>query len=404
MRRPQIAPLPTTKTSRMYSGSLMNTTGRFEAAASRYNILTGPKKGLRLICLFPGSANSTIKGSFVYAELGNSCPSYIALSYTWGEQTILKKIVIGGHGDIMIGENLWSFLRLQTTIITMPTLFWIDAICIDQQNINERNHQVGLMKHIYASADQVFLWLGKECNGSDKAMSFIRNQATKPPNKRGQGYRSIWPIALGQAIHDLCERPYWKRMWIIQEILHSNSITVWCGSQSIAWEALEKLYLKLKTLEEANWLSHHKLHTQVAQSPAAMMLWQRAHWRHEGTPVPQLQTLIDIFRDFKCSDIKDKVFALVGMATIDSAIVPNYALTTKEIYFGVMRNVQEDKEQFGPKLSQTLGLSHRELNLPWADMIAYRREDVERLVVRARRHDWTNDHSPVICLMSELVG
>lgn len=113
---------------------------------------------------------------------------------------------------------------------------------------------------------------------------------------------------------------------------------------------------------------HRLLHTQVAQSSAAMMLWQRAHWRHPDTPVPRLETLIDIFRDWKCSDIKDKVFALVDMATSDSAIVPNYALTTSQIYFGVMENVQKDKEQFGTKLSQMLGLSNREVYLPRADM------------------------------------
>ncbi|KAI0162034.1 hypothetical protein GGR57DRAFT_309669 [Xylariaceae sp. FL1272] len=76
---------------------------------------------------------------------------------------------------------------------------------------------------------------------------------------RGEGYHSLWPKRIGKAISGLYERPHWRRMWIIQKVLHAQEITVWCGSKSVPWEALEQLYLKLKRLEETHWLTHLEL-------------------------------------------------------------------------------------------------------------------------------------------------
>ncbi|KAG9499586.1 hypothetical protein J7337_008043 [Fusarium musae] len=188
-------------------------------------------------------------------------------------------------------------------------------------------------------------------------MRFVAAQASKPLRPRGSGYRPLWSRQEGKALQALFDRRYWRRMWIIQELLHANDIAVWCGSLSFTWDDMEKLYLKLKTIEESNWFAHHEYHLMVMQSSAAVMVWQRAHWRHPDTPVPSLQTLIEIFRDWQCTDLRDKVFALSGMATEESTVEPDYALTTREVYFAVLRHVEGQQEQFRALLSQTFGLA-----------------------------------------------
>ncbi|KAI0867575.1 hypothetical protein GGS24DRAFT_485177 [Hypoxylon argillaceum] len=245
------------------------------------------------------------------------------------------------------------------------------------------------MKQIYANAANVYLWLGREANSSDIAMRFVAAQASKPLRSRGPGYYPLWTRTQGESLQSLCERPYWRRMWIIQELLHANDITVWCGSLSFLWGDLEKLYLKLKKIEESNWFAHHRFHMMIMQSSAAVMIWQRAHWRHRDTPMPRLQTLVEIFRDWKCSDLRDKIFALSGMATAQSTVVPDYALTVREVYFAVMRNVGRD-EQFGTLLSQILGLSGREVELSDQKMIEYKTPDAQTMVLKARQYDWTD--------------
>jgi hypothetical protein len=72
----------------------------------------------------------------------------------------------------MVGPNLYAALkRLRHERYSM--LLWVDAICIDQSNIEERNHQVKLMDLIYKNAKIVFMWLGEEADGSDLAMEIL---------------------------------------------------------------------------------------------------------------------------------------------------------------------------------------------------------------------------------------
>ncbi|KAI0854642.1 heterokaryon incompatibility protein-domain-containing protein [Xylaria cubensis] len=360
-----------------------------EEPSSLYQRYVLEDRHIRLFQLNPGTTTSGITGSFICTEL-STCSAYIALSYTWGDYGTERKIMISDQGELTIGDNLWSFLHLQSLVVTQPTSFWIDAVCIDQSNVHERNHQVGLMKQIYASAAEVYVWLGQKANNSDVAMHFLATHASKPLRRRGQGYYPVWSKQQGNALYALCERPYWRRMWIIQELLHAKDITVWCGSFHFSWENLETLYLKLKTVEESNWFAHHKYHMMVMQSSAAVMVWQRAHWRHPNTPVPRLQTLIEIFRDWQCTEIRDKVFALSGMATQESTVVPDYALTTREVYFAVLQNIRGQQEQFRILLSQILGLAGRDVDLNGQDMIEYRTPDAQRLVLKARQNDWTD--------------
>lgn len=243
-----------------------------------YQPLTRPEGQIRLFCLEKTTHDGQIRGSFVYSDI-KSCPKYTALSYAWGQPTKSRKITIGRQDDVEIGENLWWFLHYRSLTLKKPRLFWIDAICIDQSNVNERNHQVGLMKQIYSTASNVYIWLGRESENSRLAMEFLANEGAKPLDRQVDDYRPIWNAQEGKAIRDLCERPYWRRMWIIQEIIHANRLTVWCGSQRLDWPVLDRLYLTMKTLEEKNNLARQEFVTDILRSPAFVMVWQRAYWR-----------------------------------------------------------------------------------------------------------------------------
>lgn len=145
-----------------------------------------------------------------------------ALSYAWGDKLDSRNIRVGDDASVTVRDNLWWFLYLQSLTISEPVLFWIDAICINQSNVHERNHQVGLMKRIYANATNVFIWLGREARCSDTAMDFVSGKGTRKLKIRGSRFIDLWTPEEGKALWDLFERPYWRRMWIIQEIIHAN--------------------------------------------------------------------------------------------------------------------------------------------------------------------------------------
>jgi hypothetical protein len=361
-----LAPTSTAKLPKQHVLGSSTTTTR-SGSASPYLKLNFSSQQIRLFELYPGTEASNIECSFRCIEL-SACPAYTALSYTWGDQTACRQVKVDDGGTISLRENLWWFLRLQSFAISRPKLFWIDAICINQSNIHERNHQVGLMKQIYVNATEVYVWLGREANNSDVAMEFVAKKGARNLRPRGPGFHPVWSRAEGRALCDLCERPYWRRMWIIQEIIHAEKITVWCGMKSFEWGAFESLYLTLKTLEDAVWFAHHEFLMGVLQSSAGVMVWQRAHWRHPETPTPRLQTLIDVFRDWQCADVRDKVYALVSMASSNTAIVPDYSQSARQVFFAVQEKDGQDKAPFYNLLSQVLGLPGKDLRLPGQDL------------------------------------
>jgi hypothetical protein len=172
----------------------------------------------------------------------------------------------------MVRANLWSAL-CHLRLPKRDRFLWIDAICIDQGNILERNHQVKRMGSIYEGASKVLVWLGPQKDQSDIALSFIEDIG-----KAAQKYWESLPIyenaTDGKAldfnspnfnndpnltftstekfdkafvksnIHEkewasvrlLCNWIYWKRIWIIQEICLARQLEICCGPKSVPWE------------------------------------------------------------------------------------------------------------------------------------------------------------------------
>ncbi|UKZ83317.1 hypothetical protein TrVFT333_011125 [Trichoderma virens FT-333] len=272
-----------------------------------YSKLNTSQKQIRLFELYPSINGSDIKGSFHYVELSANL-EYVALSYTWGDEATYGEIQVDDGMNIPIRENLWQFLRLQSSSLSESKFYWIDAICINQSDVNERNHQVGLMRQIYTNATAVYVWLGCESSNSNLAMDYITEKASKKLKAKGLGFRPIWSEQEGEALVELCERPYWRRMWIIQEIISAENIVVWCGTRSFGWGLIIQLYQKLKVLESTHWLTHHAFAMRVFQSSAGVIIWQRAYWRHPDTPTPTLKTLINYSKSIYgiCQDVWEK--------------------------------------------------------------------------------------------------
>lgn len=102
-------------------------------------------------------------------------PEYTALSYVWGEppdSQDSQEITVNQH-DFPVWENLYSALRHMQYETIQPAI-WIDAICIDQKNTNEKNDQVPRMGHIYSSAKCVLIWLGTGDQKSDQAITILQ--------------------------------------------------------------------------------------------------------------------------------------------------------------------------------------------------------------------------------------
>jgi Heterokaryon incompatibility protein (HET) len=128
-----------------------------------YERLVSPEPSIRLLKFNPSDEDDFLGCSIRSYEL-DSCPPYIALSYEWGDVEPQVEIMINGV-CFLIRQNLCLFLSVlkekqKPQELSAGLRLWIDAICIDQQDMFERNAQVAMMGQIYQKAILVFAWLG----------------------------------------------------------------------------------------------------------------------------------------------------------------------------------------------------------------------------------------------------
>jgi len=322
-----------------------------------YPVLEDPKRSIRLLKLVDGPAVECN----IYCYLLADCPSYTAVSYTWGSSSDIKKILINNM-PISISENAWHFLcQMRVHSEWRWRLYWIDAICIDQEDFEERHAQVSIMCPIYATAENVFVWLGISTPGSDLAMdSAIKSSQLLC---KTSSYRQIWKDEEGKAILAICQRKYWTRVWIVQEIIYAKCILVLCGSKSLSWGEFGNVFQSLESIKLIGWFHRHSYGAEVLASPAAVIFQQKSKWeedlmrKEKGLP---FSILLELYNSLESTRLVDKVYGLLGLSSDKLPI--DYCKAIKEVYNDVMRvcipqcHSRAAKDRFANLLSQVLGL------------------------------------------------
>jgi hypothetical protein len=167
---------------------------------------------IRLVRLEHSLESEPIRCSLQAHRVGEKCPPYVALSYSWGLKERYADIQLNGV-LVPVGRNLWEFLR-QMREQRQYVELWVDALSIDQANVRERNHQVKMMREIYMGAHSVVVWLGDadDESHSDIAMRFL--------NMRGLSgdslveFTKLWNEQIASAVLSIFSRGYWKRVWM----------------------------------------------------------------------------------------------------------------------------------------------------------------------------------------------
>jgi hypothetical protein len=141
-----------------------------------YHPLTKPSE-IRLLTLLSGQKDSVIQCE-VHPVLLDHTPEYEALSYVLGDAKDTVQILLNQE-SFPIARNLHTALcHLRYEEPVQNRILWADAVCIDQNNIPERNQQVSEMWRVYKSAKHVLAWRGHECDDSHEAMLLIPEIAT----------------------------------------------------------------------------------------------------------------------------------------------------------------------------------------------------------------------------------
>ncbi len=208
-----------------------------------YAPLDSAEGSIRLLRLFPAPDSSTswpIRCS-LFATTLDQAPPYVALSYSWGEQSGTQIVLIDSDA-MSVTPNLKNALqRLRPQPRNSDEIFWIDAICINQEDIPERNIQTANMRAIYEHASSVAVWLGLQSHRSRDAIELVRALNQCPVSQT----RELLQISDNKEPLDglvaLFRRQYWWRVWVIQEVSSARHAMVYCGEESISWSDLERV-------------------------------------------------------------------------------------------------------------------------------------------------------------------
>lgn len=214
----------------------------------------------------------------------------------WGGPDDGHQISINGHA-FLVHKNLFEFQK--TTGQRFGDLhLCIDAICIDQDNMAEKGHEVERMSHIYHDAHEVIIWLG-----IDGDFGRLFAWATEDPRRRiglDEEAENIVPT-----IQDLCFHPYWTPTWITQEVLMASKLRVTQASHDIGFEDLRNaIWAEIGGTEP------------LGQTAAArlMMTWISTAG---SSPWMSIFTLLTWRADSHCADPRDRIYALLALVYLD---------------------------------------------------------------------------------------
>jgi hypothetical protein len=268
-----------------------------------------------------GAHDRDLRFQFIQAVPSHT-QQYTAVSYTWANVAQTETIYVDGQ-PLRIKPNLWACLY--TLSRHGWQYIWADAVCINQDDIAEKNQQVRMMDRIYQNATVVSVWLGH------------------PPLP---GWLNVpGPIVTletddfdwAEAMEDLANRPYWRRSWTIQEYMLAREIHVYCSNSRVDGVFFQDLLSRAAGVELLEVQDD-----ELAAQPDLVRKWAALPMnvgRHVDRMPYLYQPLYDLLIrhvNAQSTDPRDKIFALLGLVPLEERSFllrsfPNYNLTMEQV-------------------------------------------------------------------------
>ncbi|KAF2436947.1 HET-domain-containing protein [Tothia fuscella] len=323
--------------------------------------------------------NSNGSYNLITASLHSALP-YSALSYVWGDASITESIVLDGV-SFPVTTNLAAALQHARShwVAHYPTRnptdfkLWVDAICINQKDIPERNKQVQRMADIYSSADLVIAWLGQStpeiilafelfeiiwketCDLSDDSFASLEWLKKFPrlwEDDLHESARTPFKNSQWNAANDLFAIPYWGRVWIVQEMAVARSVLLCAGGLSLMYDKIQFAWSQLE-LFRTHVMRHRNIQRPdfLRESVWELLSTDFDSWRtvkritagrtraelaardqQQANDISSGSMFSIIGRSYMATDPKDHIYGLLALTRID--VIPDYSpqKTVGEVY------------------------------------------------------------------------
>jgi hypothetical protein len=334
-----------------------------------------PNGYIRLMLLQPGSGK--LRCSIVVQRLEDSALSYEALSYVWGPQNHPKLLLCDGK-TLAIGRGLASALRALRSHDKIRRL-WVDAVCINQADHDERAQQVSIMGNIFSNAITVLVWVGEDTRGeAERCFEFIREarQAVDSlllrygstdamPDLSGAEVSICRHEAQWAMVKRLMGSEWFERVWMLQEVGLARSANIHYGRATLPLIDFVELMCFKALRRDLFDFSHNidlgsgrilNAFSQIWQSFDNPVTWRdELPWiRHHSLGGRVGHTFVDVLasgRDYKATDERDHVYAFLGHPSAvieirnssDRQLIvdPDYQISVDEVHLRVASRILE---------------------------------------------------------------
>ncbi|KAJ4147292.1 hypothetical protein LMH87_001826 [Akanthomyces muscarius] len=230
-----------------------------ECRIDYYGLALGQDQ-IRLIKLYPHAQSNlsatTRETETVLCELNTysrgSCPPYHALSHAWQHHDTTLQVTINGTA-CQVAETVEKALR-QLRHSQKKVYAWVDQVCINQADNEEKGHQVQQMHHIYGEANTVVAWIGMPFRDSGFLFEFLEQMGIailkRQWKKLAKLVDEVNCSSMKEAFRLFCQRPYWKRLWIMQEFAVCPDVRIVCGDSTMGVDSIDAAFMAPEFLEE----------------------------------------------------------------------------------------------------------------------------------------------------------
>ncbi|KAK4118543.1 hypothetical protein N657DRAFT_659552 [Parathielavia appendiculata] len=281
----------------------------------------------RLLHLEPGSGDDDIRFTLHPVRLSDK-PSYEAISYCWGDAGENCEVYCEDE-LLLVTSSLYTALRRLRRRDAVRVL-WVDATCINQRDIPEKNRQVRLMSRIYSQPSAVLIWLGDDTSGLDGLDECIKGALELLPpehfefEKIYQISRKILPEAEEVALAD-----------------DNVPRTIICGDIVLSWKQLASVAYRMGSYGIITLLSGQStinLHAPymlafVADNFRPTLMLSAVYMTYLATVYRKL-TLVDCVTAtpvFQCTDQRDHLYSLLSLPQDTGGLEADYSLSIEEV-------------------------------------------------------------------------
>ncbi|KAI8957047.1 heterokaryon incompatibility protein-domain-containing protein [Daldinia sp. FL1419] len=304
-----------------------------EKSRNVYSYEALPEDGsqIRLVTIYPGERVERIEctvENFPFVENSES-HEYEALSYVWGDATSTASISLGGK-PFRVTRNLEAALRA-LRLRDRKRVIWIDALCINQSNVRERNQEVRRMGKIYSQAGHVIVWLGPDTTVqgqcvSDKTIDLLNSLADTDSQDPEAAARIMSkmanPLRVLQLSHKFFFQPWFTRVWVLQEIVLAKAATIVYGDRWIDWIRILKAVDALRRLQLGQHTHIWRL-SGASRADSIQRCWIRVRTAKSQDTQRQsihleLADLLWQTRFFEKTEPRDRLYGILGLLKDDA--------------------------------------------------------------------------------------